>query len=94
MTQQVLNRFSDAIQQSKVDVVPRIMVSSGGGEGSSASGSIMEALLTMLLSDRYASMASDASKTERSPEAETLRQQIMDNMKNKPSSGGDKPAAK
>jgi uncharacterized membrane protein YqiK len=87
VTQQVLNRFSDAIQQSKVDVVPRIMVSSGGGEGSSASGSIMEALLTMLLSDRYSSMANDASKIERSPEAEALRQQIYESMKNKSASG-------
>ena len=84
VTQQVLNRFSDAIQQSKVDVVPRIMVSGGGGEGGSASGSIMEALLTMLLSDRYSSLAGEASNVDRSPEAEALRQQIYQSMKNKP----------
>ncbi|MCX6078620.1 MAG: SPFH domain-containing protein [Chloroflexi bacterium] len=89
VTQQVLNRFSDAIQQSKVDVVPRIMVSSGG-EGGSASGSIMEALLTMLLSDRYSSLAGDASKVDRSPEAEALRQQIYLSMKNKPSGDEEK----
>jgi uncharacterized membrane protein YqiK len=84
VTQQVLNRFSDAIQQSKVDVVPRIMVSGGGGEGGSASGSIMEALLTMLLSDRYSSLAGEASNVDRSPEAEALRQQIYQSMKSKP----------
>jgi len=44
-------------------------------------------LLTMLLSDRYSSMANDASKIERSPEAEALRQQIYESMKNKPASG-------
>src|SRR5512141_324683 len=32
VTQQVLNRFSEAIQQSGVDVVPRVMVSGGNGE--------------------------------------------------------------
>jgi uncharacterized membrane protein YqiK len=86
VTQQVLNRFSDAIQQSGVDVVPRIMVTGGGSEGSSTSGSIMEALLTMLLSDRYNAMAGDTSKIERSPEADALRKQIYESMKNKPSS--------
>ncbi len=55
VTQQVLNRFSEAIQQSGVDVVPRVVVSGGeaDGEQGSTSSSIMEALLTMLLSDRY-----------------------------------------
>ena len=94
VTQQVLNRFSDAIQQSKVDVVPRIMVSSGSGEGGSASGSIMEALLTMLLSDRYSSLAGDTSKVDRSPEAEALRQQIYLRMQNKQSGGEEGKASK
>ena len=65
------------------------MVSSGGGEGSSASGSIMEALLTMLLSDRYSSVTGDTDKVDRSPEAEALRQQIYLSMKNKSTDGED-----
>ncbi len=92
VTQTVLNRFAEAIQQSKVDVVPRIMVTGGGNaEGGSTSGSIMEALLTMLLSDRYSAMADDNSRVERSPEAEALRQQIYDSLKNKPVGGGEGP---
>jgi len=88
VTQQVLNRFADAIQQSKVDVVPRIMVTGGnGGEGGNTSGSIMEALLTMLLSDRYSAMTGEASQAARSPEADALRKQIYESMKNKPASG-------
>jgi len=82
VTQQVLNRFAEAIQQSKVDVVPRIMVAGGGtGEGgSTTSGSIMEALLTMLLSEKYSALAGEA-QAPRSAEAEAMRQQIYDNLK-------------
>ncbi len=82
VTQQVLNRFAEAIQQSGVDVVPRIMVTGGNSTegGSSTSGSIMEALLTMLLSERYSAMAGDA-QTPRSAEADALRQQIYESMK-------------
>lgn len=96
VTQQVMNRFADAIQQSKVDVVPRIMVSgnNGSGEGGSTSGSIMEALLTMLLSDRYSNMAGENSKVERSPEADAMRQQIYQSMKTKPSSGDAESTSK
>jgi uncharacterized membrane protein YqiK len=85
VTQQVLNRFSEAIQQSGVDVVPRVVVSGGnaeGGQGSSTN-SIMEALLTMLLSDRFGALAQEAQHTQRSPEAEALREQIRKDMQNK-----------
>jgi len=51
VTQTVLNRFSEAIQQSRVDVVPKVVV--GGGEEGNASGSsVMQGLLTMLLSEK------------------------------------------
>ena len=85
MTQQVLNRFSEAIQQSGVDVVPRVVVSGGGanGEQGSTSSSIMEALLTMLLSDRYGALSQEAQPRQRSPEAEALREQIRKDMQNK-----------
>jgi uncharacterized membrane protein YqiK len=92
MTQQVLNRFSDAIQQSGVDVVPRVVVSGGGanGEQGSTSSSIMEALLTMLLSDRYGAQSQEAQPKQRSPEAEALREQIRKDMQNKPSQPEEK----
>jgi uncharacterized membrane protein YqiK len=85
VTQQVLNRFSEAIQQSGVDVVPRVVVSGGKGDGEqgSASSSIMEALLTMLLSDRFGALAQETTRNPRSPEAEALRDQIRKDMQNK-----------
>ncbi len=81
VTQQVLNRFSEAIQQSGVDVVPRVMVAGGGEQGSN--GNVMEALLTMLLSDRFGALQNDATPSTRSPEAEALREQIRKDMEKK-----------
>jgi uncharacterized membrane protein YqiK len=96
VTQQVLNRFAEAIQTSKVDVVPRIMVTGGGNaEGGNTSGSIMEALLTMLLSERYSALAGEA-QAPRSPEADAMRQQIYESMKKSATSdeGEGKPEKK
>ncbi len=77
VTQTVLSRFAEAIQQAGVDVVPRIMI--GGKDGSN--GSIMEALMAMLLSERLGSGAT--AQSPRSPEAEALLNEIRQSMQKK-----------
>jgi uncharacterized membrane protein YqiK len=87
VTQTVLNRFAEAIQQSGVDVVPRVVVSGGGKEeGSSTSASIMEGLLTMLLSDRFGALSKETLQSPRSPEAEAMRARIMQDLEKKSAS--------
>jgi uncharacterized membrane protein YqiK len=84
VTQTVLNRFAEAIQQSGVDVVPRVVVSGGSKEeGGSTSASIMEGLLTMLLSDRFGAMSDQSSQAKRSLEAEAMRAKIMQDLEKK-----------
>jgi len=78
VTQQVLNRFAEAVQQARVDVVPRVVVGGGGAEGG-VSSNLMEGLLTMLLSERMG-VGVAAEKTERSPEVEAMRQQIRQSL--------------
>ena len=81
LTQQVLSRFSEAIQVSGVDVVPRIMISGQSTNGGSpATGNVMEALLAMLLSEKIAAESAVASPP-RSAEAEVIRQRIRDGMR-------------
>ncbi|MBI5168225.1 MAG: flotillin family protein [Candidatus Eisenbacteria bacterium] len=86
LTQQVMNRFAEAIQVSKVDVVPRVVVGGGGAEGGGASGNVMEALLTMLLSEKMGNDLVGAAAGARSAEAAELRDNIRRGM-----SEGDKP---
>jgi len=84
VTQTVLNRFADAIQQSKVDVVPRVVV--GGGAGGGTTGSVMEGLLTLLLSEKLGVSLQNQAAAPRSPEADALREQIRQSMQK-----GDQP---
>lgn len=81
LTQQVMSRFAEAIQQSRVDVVPKIVVGGGtGGTGTpgsgGGSGNIMEALLTMLLSDRMLQIAQSEPGAP-SAEAAAVRNRIL-----------------
>lgn len=70
LTQQVMNRFAEAVEKSGVDLVPRVVI--GGGQSGGANGqggsssSVMEALMTMLLTDRMGLSINDL------PEAKPL----------------------
>ncbi|HXS81877.1 MAG TPA: SPFH domain-containing protein [Methylomirabilota bacterium] len=82
LTQMVMNRFSEAIQASGVDVVPRIVVGGSGHDGNGGgqlTGNVMQALLTLLLSEKMGGDAS-APTTPRSAEAEAVRRQIREGM--------------
>ncbi len=80
LTQQVMNRFSEAIESSKVDVVPRIVVGQQQGQGSG----VLETLLTMMLSDKLTqdpTVGGSTTASTKKPEAEAIRAQIRDNIK-------------
>jgi uncharacterized membrane protein YqiK len=49
LTRQVAERFAQALETSGVDVVPKVSISGQGGE---AGGSVMQALLTMLMAEK------------------------------------------
>jgi len=50
--QQVMDRFSSAIEKSGVDIVPKFVVSGGNGDKGGGGYSAFEALITMLLSEK------------------------------------------
>ena len=69
LTQQVMSRFAEAIEHAGVDVVPKIVIGSrdgrdghdGSAETVTGGSSVLEALLTILLSERMGIDVSDAS---------------------------------
>jgi len=79
LTQQVMARFSEAIENSKVDVVPKILIGGGNshGDGIGATGGVLETLLALVLSDRIGVDVSGAPPTARPAAAEAIRREIM-----------------
>ena len=80
LTQQVMSRFAEAIEAARVDIVPKIMIH-GGGNGTPSTGSVMEALLTLLLADRMGADATPNPATPRSAAAEAVRSRIEQGLK-------------
>jgi len=99
--QQVMNRFSEAVERSGVEIVPRMVMNASGetGQGHSA----FEALIAVMMSERFGlgeDLAKIGTPRERSETIEVLRKQIMDSMKESGDGGRDgadgqkkKPAA-
>ena len=82
LTQQVLTRFAEAIQISQVDVVPKIVIAGHGSreDGSPMTGSVMEGLLTLMMSERLGGDLT-AAPTPRNGSADAIRQRIEGDMK-------------
>jgi len=82
LTQQVLNRFAEAIQSSQVDVVPKILIAGSNGKdgGAPMTGNVMEALLTLMLSERLGGDIS-APAAPRNVSADAIRKRIEGDMK-------------
>jgi len=82
LTQQVLNRFAEAIQASQVDVVPKILITGSNGKdgGSPMTGNVMEALLTLMLSERLGGDISTPA-APRNASADAIRKRIEGDMK-------------
>jgi uncharacterized membrane protein YqiK len=79
VTQQVLNRFAEAIQEARVDVVPRVVIGGGAG-GVQGGNSLMEGLLAVLLSERMGIGVTTNGESSRPPEVESLRSQIRQSL--------------
>ena len=76
LTQMVMQRFAEAIQESRVDVVPKIVIGGSNGDGKGGQGGIMEALLTMLLSEKIGTGVLNTTTKPPSAEAERIRNNI------------------
>lgn len=89
LTQQVMQRFAEAIERAGVDVVPKIVMSSGSGAngngGSGGQGGILETLLAILLSDKMGLQVSGA-KREANPDIDRVKEDLRKSMQ-KPAAG-------
>ncbi|HJU84813.1 MAG TPA: SPFH domain-containing protein, partial [Holophagaceae bacterium] len=78
LIQQVMARFAEAIEQSKVDVVPKIQMGQAGG------GSMIESLLTLMLSQKVGDMVGVSAPSATNPETEALKAALKQHLMKKP----------
>jgi hypothetical protein len=83
LVQQVMQRFAEAIEQSKVDVVPKIQM------GNSDGGGLLESLMGMLLSEKLNTMLGEKIVTGGGDNPASNK--IREDLKQRIESASDKP---
>jgi uncharacterized membrane protein YqiK len=92
LTQQVMNRFAEAVEQAHIDVVPKILIGggangNGAGSGTMGTGNVLEGLLAILLSEKIG-IDPTAGSTPASPEAQAMRDQMRARIASNPTAAG------
>jgi uncharacterized membrane protein YqiK len=77
LTKQIMERFAQAIETSKVEIVPRVVVSSGAAGGAPGGGNAFESLLAALLSERLEMAESGPRDPQREATVQGLRSQLL-----------------
>lgn len=81
LTQSVMNRFAEAIEESRVDVVPKVIVG-GNGSSNGQGSSVMEALLTMMLSDKMLGSVASMTPPAQDPKVAAVREKLVASLEN------------
>lgn len=99
--QQALDRFSQAIERSGIDVVPKMVINNGTNGGNGGSNSAFEGLMTMLLSEKLGISLNDNENghangtgngngnSANADQVARLRADILNNLQRNSSANGD-----
>lgn len=76
VVQDVMNKFTSAIEKSKIDIVPKTVISMGSGQGQGSSVNAFEMLLGLLISEKLGVKFDEGSKEEDS-RVRSIKESIM-----------------
>jgi len=76
VVQDVMNKFTTAIEKSKIDIVPKTVISMGSGQGQGSSVNAFEMLLGLLISEKLGVKLNEGSKEE-DARVKSIKESIM-----------------
>jgi uncharacterized membrane protein YqiK len=86
--QDIMNKFTSAIEKSKIDIVPKTVVSMGGANGSSAANAF-EMLLGLLVSEKLGVKMDSNTDKQESEKVKTIKDSIFNSLESKAVEGKD-----
>ncbi|MDO8685484.1 MAG: SPFH domain-containing protein [Clostridiales bacterium] len=75
--QDVMNKFTSAIEKSKIEIVPKTVISMGAGQGQGSSVNAFEMLLGLLISEKLGVKFNEGSKEEEDVRVKSIKESIM-----------------
>ena len=72
LTRQVVERIAEALEKSGVDIVPRVQINTGGDKGEGSGGSLLQALMGLVVSEKGAALLASPVANDKAAGGEDL----------------------
>lgn len=82
--QDIMTKFTNAIEKSKIDIVPKTVVSMGGGQGANSSANAFEMLLGLLISEKLGVKINEGSNKVEDIRVKAIKDSIMKTLNENP----------
>lgn len=79
VTQDIMNKFTEAIQSSKIDIVPKTVVSMGSSEGANGA-NVFEMLLSLLVSEKLGVKFDEGTDKEENEKVKRIKEAIINSL--------------
>lgn len=80
VVQDIMTKFTDAVEKSRIDIVPKTVVSMGGSEGQSSAANAFEMLLSLLVSEKLGIKLNTENGKGESERVKAIKDTIMKNI--------------
>lgn len=80
VVQDIMNKFTQAIEKSKIDIVPKTVISMGGGEKGGNAANAFELLLNLLVSEKLGVNIGEVTNKEENEKIKEIKESILKSM--------------
>lgn len=80
VTQDIMNKFTAAVEKSGIEIVPRTVVNMGGSENGSNASNVFQMLLGLIMSEKLGVKLDEGASREESEQVKRLKAQILNGL--------------
>jgi uncharacterized membrane protein YqiK len=80
VTQDIMNKFTTALEKTGIDIVPKTVISMGSGDGANSAANAFEMLLGLLIGDKLGVKIPQGSEKETDEKVKSIRNSILKSM--------------
>lgn len=83
VTQDIMNKFTSAVEKAKIDIVPKTVISMGSGEGSGGMANAFEMLLSLLIGEKLGVKVGEIDDKGQNEKVKVVKEAILKAMESK-----------
>jgi 1-acyl-sn-glycerol-3-phosphate acyltransferase len=78
-----MNKFTNAVEKAKIDIVPKTVISMGSGDGANSAANAFEMLLSLLIGEKLGVKVGNLDNKEQNEKVKAVKDAILKAMDSK-----------